>query len=125
MDETTPAADRPTLTTAERQAILAEYDSYPRGDPRRGALLRQHGLYTSQLAKWRQRQARGATSLDNQRPGPAPQPANPLAAEVTQLRRENARLQRQLAQATAIIDVQKKVATLLGLASAAATDDES
>jgi transposase-like protein len=125
MDETTQPADRPTLTTAERQAILTEYDSYPRGDPRRGALLRQHGLYTSQLAKWRQRLARGATNLDNQRPGPLPQPANPLAAEVAQLRRENARLQRQLAQATAIIDVQKKVATLLGLASAAATDDES
>lgn len=125
MDETTQPADRPTLTTAERQAILAEYDAYPRGDPRRGALLRQHGLYTSQLAKWRQRLSRGATSLDNQRPGPAPQPANPLADENARLRRENARLQRQLAQATAIVDVQKKIATLLGLASAAATDDES
>ena len=47
------------------------------------------------------------------------------AAEVAQLRRENARLQRQLTQATAIIDIQKKVATLLGLASAAPTDGES
>ena len=125
MDETTPSADRPTLTTAERQAILAEYDSYPRSDPRRGALLRQHGLYTSQLAKWRQRLVCGATSLDNQRPGPAPQPANPLVDENARLRRENARLQRQLTQATAIIDIQKKMATLLGLASAGATDDES
>ena len=125
MDETTPSADRPTLTTAERQAILAEYDSYPRSDPRRGALLRQHGLYTSQLAKWRQRLVRGATSLDNQRPGPAPQPTNPLVDENARLRRENARLQRQLTQATAIIDIQKKMATLLGLASAGATDDES
>jgi len=111
MDETTQPADRPTLTTAERQAILAEYDSYPRGDPRRGALLRQHGLYTSQLAKWRQRLSRGATSLDNQRPGPAPQPANPLADENARLRRHpkgpRARLQRQLAQATAILDIQK------------------
>ena len=125
MDETTQPADRPILTTAERQTILAEYDSYPRGDPRRGALLRQHGLYTSQLAKWRQRLARGATSLDNQRPGPAPQLANPLVDENARLRRENARLQRQLAQASAIIDIQKKMSTLLGLASAAATDDES
>lgn len=125
MDETTHPTDRPTLTTAERQAILAEYDSYPRGDPRRGALLRQHGLYTSQLAKWRQRLNRGATTLDNQRPGPVPQPVNPLADENARLRRENARLQAKLAQATTIIDVQKKMATLLGLASAAPTDDES
>lgn len=125
MTESIPAADRPTLTTADRQSILAEYDSYPRGDPRRGALLRRYGLYTSQLAKWRQRLNRGAASLDNQRPGPVPQPANPLAAEIAQLRRENVRLQRQLAQATAILDVQKKVAMLLGLASAVAMDDES
>ncbi len=125
MHETTHPTDRPTLTTAERQAILAEYDAYPRGDPRRGALLRQHGLYTSQLAKWRQRVNRGATSLDNPPPGPAPQPAHPLVDENARLRRENARLQRQLAQATAIIDIQKKVATLLGLASAAPTDGES
>lgn len=125
MDETTHLTDRPTLTTAERRTILAEYDAFPRGDPRRGALLRQHGLYSSQLAKWRQRLSRGTTSLDNQRSGPAPQPVNPLAAEVAQLRRENARLQRQLVQATTILDVQKKVATLLGLGSAGATDDES
>ena len=125
MDETTHLTDRPTLTTAERRTILAEYDAFPRGDPRRGALLRQHGLYSSQLAKWRQRLSRGTTSLDNQRSGPAPQPVNPLAAEVAQLLRENARLQRQLVQATTILDVQKKVATLLGLGSAGATDDES
>ncbi len=125
MNETTHPIDRPPLTTAERHAILAEYDSYPRSDPRRGALLRQHGLYSSQLAKWRQRLNRGATTLDNQRPGPVPQPVNPLAAEVAHLRRENARLQRQLAQATAIMDVQKKVATLLGLVSTAPMDDAS
>jgi transposase-like protein len=125
MDETTHPTDRPTLTTDERRAILAEYDSYVRGDPRRGALLRQHGLYTSQLAKWRQRINRGATTLDAQRPGPAPQPRNPLADENARLTKENARLQAKLAQATAIIDIQKKVATLLGLGSAAPTDSES
>ena len=125
MNESIPRTDRPSLTTDERRAILAEYDGYPRGDSRRGALLRRHGLYTSQLAKWRQRLQRGATSLDNQRPGPVPQPANPLATENAQLRRENARLQAKLAQATAILDVQKKMAALLGLAAAVPTDDES
>ena len=58
-----PAAKRSTLTSAERRIILDEYDSYPRGDARRGALLRRHGLYTSQVAKWRQRLARGDDSL--------------------------------------------------------------
>ena len=125
MDEPTQPADRPPLTTAERLAILAEYEAYPRGDPRRGALLRQHGIYTSHIARWRRRLARGATSLEPLPPGPVPQPVNPLADENARLRRENARLQRQLAQATAIVEVQKKMATLLGLAVDPATDAES
>ncbi len=47
MHETIPATDRPMLTTDERRAILAEYDSSVRGDPRRGALLRQRGTTVS------------------------------------------------------------------------------
>ena len=43
------------LTSDDRRRILEEYDSYPRGDVRRGALLRRHGLYSSQIAKWRER----------------------------------------------------------------------
>ena len=39
--------------------------------------------------------------------------ANPNAAEVKRLERENARLQRKLEQAEAIIDAQKKLARLL------------
>src|SRR6266536_1989015 len=38
----------------------------------------------------------------------------PVAEELAQLRKENARLQARLAQAELIIDVQKKVAQLLG-----------
>lgn len=115
MSDHLPIAQRPARTAAERRSILDEYDSYPRGDPRRGALLRRHGVYTSQLAKWRQRLARGETTLEQQLPGPKPQVQNPLHDEIVQLRRENARLQAQLAQAQAIIDVQKKVAALLNL----------
>src|SRR6266508_3406064 len=95
---TTPTA-RLSLTAAERQLILEEYDSYPRGDARRGSLLRHYGLYTSQLAKWRERRKRGQTDLRPQAPGPKPQPVNPLAEEVARLTRENARLQAELAKA--------------------------
>ena len=115
MTDQRTAFQRPARTAAQRQAILEEYDSYPRGDGRRGALLRRHGVYTSQIAKWRQRLARGQTSLEPLAPGPKPQPPHPLQDEVVQLRRENARLQAQLVQAQTIIDVQKKVATLLSV----------
>jgi len=115
MTTTTNPTERLTLTAAERQIILDEYDSYPRGDSRRGALLRRYGLYTSQMAKWRERRKRGDTTLASPPPGPKPQPRNPLADEVARLTRENSRLQQQLTNAETIIAIQKKVATLLDL----------
>jgi transposase len=106
------------IPAAQRRTILDEYESYPRGDIRRGAVLRKHGIYSSQVAKWRNARDRGDDSLGARNPGPVPQSVNPLAAEVARLTRENARLQTQLAQAEAIVDIQKKVASLLGMAPA-------
>jgi len=74
-----------------------------------GALLRREGLYSSHLSNWREQQAQ---SLEPKRRGRKPT-ANPLAARVAQLERENARLQAKLEKAEIIIDVQKKVAALL------------
>ena len=112
---TTKPTERLTLTAAKRQLILDEYDSYPRGDARRGALLRRYGLSTSQMSKWRERLKRGAATLGLPAPGPKPASRNPLANEVVRLTRENARLQQQLTTAETIIAIQKKVATLLEL----------
>ena len=75
-----------------------------------GALLRREGLYSSHLTTWRAQQA---ASLEPRQRGRKPQ-ANPLRLQVAQLERENARLQRELEKAQIIIDVQKKVAALLG-----------
>jgi transposase len=113
MTTTLKPTERLTLTAAERQLILEEYDSYPRADARRGALLRRYGLYTSQMAKWRERLKRSDATLGTRQPGPKPVPRNPLADEVSRLTRANARLQQQLANAETIIAIQKKVATLL------------
>jgi transposase len=120
-----PDPNRPSLSAAERRAVLEEYDSYPRGDPRRGALLRRYGLYTSQLSKWRLRLAAGDHSLEPQPPGPKPQPPNPLAAELARLQRENARLHERLSKAETVIDVQKKVAALLEALPRLPNDDVS
>jgi transposase len=103
-------------TAAEKLAILAEYESYPRGDPRRGALLRRTGAYTSHISKWRKQRERGA--LDRLAPQPAgrkPQPRDPLHDEVERLRKENDRLQERLVKAETVIEIQKKVAQLLGV----------
>jgi transposase len=46
----------------------------------------------------------------------------PTGAEPGQLRRENARLRQRLEQAEAIIDIQKKVASLLEMTMPSAPD---
>ena len=50
-------------TAAQKLAILAEYESYERGDPRRGELLRRVGAYTSHISKWRDQRDRGTLTL--------------------------------------------------------------
>jgi transposase len=78
-----------------------------------GALLRREGLYSSHLASWRRQRERG--ELQGLTPTRRGRKANPEAAELERLRRENAKLRERLAQADTIIDVQKKVSQLLGV----------
>jgi hypothetical protein len=47
--------------------------------------------------------------------GPKTAEPNPLATELTRLQQDHARLTRRLTRAEAIIDIQKKVAALLGI----------
>jgi transposase-like protein len=84
-----------------------------------GALLRREGIYSSQLATWRkQRTATERTGLEPQKRGRKANPALAEARRVAELTKENARLRRKLATAQTIIDVQKKLCTLLGLPTA-------
>jgi len=78
-----------------------------------GALLRREGLYSSLVSKWREQRERGSlTGLSGHRHGPK---VDANAGELARLQRENKRLQEQLERAELIIDVQKKVARLLGV----------
>ena len=77
-----------------------------------GALLRREGIYSSYLTTWRkQRESQELEGLAPQKRGPKP---NPEAIELAKLRREHARLQERMRQAELIMDVQKKVAQMLG-----------
>lgn len=113
--EMMPSATSRARSTAEKLRILAEYEAYPAGAPERGALLRREGIYTSAISKWRKQRDRGAfAGLNPQRRGPKPTPRDPMAEENARLRQELARLQAQLERAETIIEVQKKLAVLLG-----------
>lgn len=92
--------------------ILREVDAC-KGTGEVGALLRREGLYSSLVSKWREQRERGSLSgLSEQRRGPK---VDPNAAELVRLQRENKRLKEQLERAELIIEVQKKVAQLVGV----------
>jgi transposase len=79
-----------------------------------GALLRREGLYSSLLVNWRRERAQGIReALTPQKRGPKSK-RHPMADEMQKLQRQNARLNEDLRKAHIIIDVQKKVAALLG-----------
>ena len=89
-----------------------------------GAIVRREGLYSSALSDWRRQRAAGAfEALSPAKRGPKAVEPNPLAAELVLARRDNLRLKQRLERAEAIIEIQKKVAVLLGLP--ASSDGES
>ena len=103
---------RRTFTAEYKSRILQEAAAAVPGGV--GALLRREGLYSSHLVTWRrERQAGILDALTPRKRGPKSE-RNPLAEENEKLRRENARLTEKLRKAEIIIEVQKKVATLLG-----------
>lgn len=111
--EVRPRAKRRSFTAAYKQKILAEADAAA-GSGAIGALLRKEGLYSSHLTHWRQERNAGiAQGLAPRTRGPKPH-IDPSAKEVQRLLRENERLAERLRKAEIIIDVQKKVALLLG-----------
>ena len=113
--EVTATARRRQFSSSDKRRILAAADGCQKTGEI-GALLRREGIYSSQLATWRkQRTAAERVSLEPQQRGRRADPALAEARCLDQLTRENSRLRRQLAQAHTIIDVQKKVCTLLGL----------
>ena len=107
---------RRSFRARDKLRILAEVDA-ARGTPGGiGAVLRREGLYSSALSDWRrQRDAGALEALSPVARGPKIGPPNPLAAEHARLLRDNKRLTQRLERAEAIIDLQKKVAALLGL----------
>lgn len=116
--EVVPIAKRRAFSKAEKLRILAAADAcVAPGDT--GALLRREGIYSSHLATWRkQRQLAGETGALERKRGPKADPAAAQARRVLELESEVERLRAKLVKADLIIDVQKKLSTLLGLSTA-------
>jgi transposase len=105
---------RRTYTAEYKVRILREVEVAAATRGGVGALLRREGLYSSLLVDWRRERAQGIReALTPQKRGPKSK-RHPRADEMEKLQRKNARLNQELRKAHIIIDVQKKVAALLG-----------
>lgn len=105
-------AKRRRFTGRYKQGLLIEADT-AKAAGTLGALLRRERLYSSHWVTWRrERDAGTLKGLTPAKRGPQSK-QNPLDGEVGQLRRQNARLTEDLRKAAIIMDVQKKLATLL------------
>lgn len=96
-------AARRSFSKAYKLQILNEFDAC-QTPSERGALLRKEGLYHARLTTWRKQLVDGRIQSHKT-------PRSILVNQ--QLARENAALKKKLAQAEAIIDLQKKVSELL------------
>ena len=75
-----------------------------------GRLLRREGLYSSHLSVWRNARRNGSLkALRPKKRGAKPVEPNPLSGKVRQLEAKVARLEKELATAHTIIDVQGNV----------------
>jgi transposase len=102
-------ASRRTYTAQYKLRILAEYERRDRDG--KGALLRREGLYSSLISEWRKQRDQGALQALAGAPGRPPNDTR--EQELARLRRENARLQADLAKARKVIEVQGKLSALL------------
>ena len=111
--------DRPrrrTFPAAEKVRILRDIDNAGPGGI--GAILRREGLYSSALTDWRRQRDAGAhQALKAVRRGPKAAVLHPLAGEHAKLLRDYKSVTLRLQRAEAVIEIQKKVASLLGLAT--------
>jgi hypothetical protein len=102
-----PKIIRRKFSTADKLKILEAFDACENLLDRNG-FLRKNGLYSANISKWRK-------ELSEKNCNHANSKTYKLTLAHNQIMRENAALKKKLAQAEAIIDLQKKVSELLSV----------
>ena len=116
------AAEVEVVAKAERRRFTAEYKRrIVRAADRCtkpgeiGALLRREGLYSSLLTTWRAARDRGELAgLAPRKRGPKVVPPDPRERKIAELEREVARQRKRAERAEGLVELQKKLAALLG-----------
>ena len=112
--EVSAKATRRRFTAEYKLAIVERADACETpGDV--GRLLRREGLYSSHLSGWRKAARGGSLRELAKKRGPKPSGGKREARKVRKHEREIARLREELRKARIVIEVQGKVAGLLGV----------
>lgn len=106
---------RRTYTAEYRARVLAEYEAAPHGQ--KSAVLRREGIYQTLVAEWAKARDAEAVGQTYRRERRSRSKDATAAARAVKLEAENARLQRQLEQTRAALDVMGKAHRLLELLS--------
>ena len=112
--EVVAKARRRRFTAEYKRRILREADrcTHP-GEI--GVLLRREGLYSSHLTTWRAARDRGELAGLAPKPrGPKATPPDPRDKKIAEQEREITRWKQRAERAEALVELQKKVAALLG-----------
>jgi transposase-like protein len=128
-----PRADRPkrrTFTAVYKLRMVEEYDAAEHGE--KGALLRREGLYESSIQLWRRQRDAGELTSAGVAGPTTKKEKSPEQAELEQLRKEKARLERQnaamskkLQQTEAALRSWEKVSRSLEMMSESADTENS
>ena len=112
--EVVPRARRRQFSNADKRRVLEAADRCTKPGEI-GALMRREGVYSSSLSTWRrQREAADLAALAPQKRGPKVDVNRAETLHIAQLTRERDNLKSRLDKALLVIEVQKKVALLLG-----------
>ena len=112
--EVVAKAERRRFTAEYKRRIVREADRCTKPGEI-GALLRREALYSSHLLTWRAARDRGELAgLSPKKRGPQVTPPDPRDKRIAEQEREIARWQKRAERAEAFVEVQKKVAALLG-----------
>lgn len=121
--QVTAKPKRRRFTAKYKIAILEQADACTKPGEL-GALLRREGLYSSHLTTWRRAREQGQlAALQPKKRGRKPKRVDPRDARIAELERELAAERARCKRAEAIVELQKKMAALLGEISTNGQDE--
>jgi transposase-like protein len=108
---------RRSFTGEYKARILSEAEACAGQSGEIGALLRREGLYWSLLDKWRNQAERAKlAALEPKKRGPTPREADARDRTIAEQARIIEKLSKRVERAEALVEIQKKVSEILGIA---------